>query len=204
METRVPSEQDPIWPPGPERPPERGAGPERPPERGAGPERPPERGAGPAGPPGPAGPATGSTDDRLERRLSALEARLDDLDEAVREAVPAALRHAVQEELQGVSEDLRRAVSELGRLLLRDLDRLTKLLADHRDTIVERLSEPAEPAEPAGIPLEADAGEVQTPGEQEDEPTPLGGEDGRWRVLPIRKGGRRSHGRRPGGDTSPG
>lgn len=184
METWVPSDQDPIWPPVP--------------ERGTGPERPPERGTGPAE------PAAGSTDRLLERRLAALEARLDDLDEAVREAVPAALRHAVQEELQGVSEDLRRAVSELGRLLLRDLDRLTKLLADHRDTIVERLSEPLEPASAVGPPVPLDTDPVEPDLEKAVEPAPLAGEDGRWRVFPLRRGGRRSHGRRPGGDTSPG
>src|SRR5919202_2985312 len=68
----------------------------------------------------------------LEDRLAAVEHRLDALEGSIREAVT--------QELQAAGEEMRRAVSELGRLLLRDLDRLTKVLAEHRDAIVERLS----------------------------------------------------------------
>src|ERR671932_2923463 len=100
-----------------------------------------------------------SVDTGIERRLAALETRLDDLDEAIREVLPAAIRQmveaacreAVENEMEQVTENLRRSVSELGRLLLRDLDRLTKLLADHRDAIVERLLEPLEEPLPAGF-----------------------------------------------------
>jgi hypothetical protein len=147
----------------------------------------------------------------VERRLAALEMRLDDLDEAVREVLPeairqvveAACREAVADEMQQVSENLRRSVSEFGRLLLRDLDRLTKLLADHRDAIVERLSEPPPvetftdtgeedeevyvfepPDEPDGHPDPAGADAPGPP------PTALVGEEGRWRVLPGRRKGR--------------
>src|SRR5919202_2834246 len=68
----------------------------------------------------------------VEQRLAAVEHRLDALEGSIREAIT--------QELQAAGEEMRRAVSELGRLLLRDLDRLTKVLAEHRDAIVERLS----------------------------------------------------------------
>lgn len=131
----------------------------------------------------------------LERRLSNLESRLDDLDAAIHDSVPpawrqaleTACRNAVAEELRAVSDDMRRAVSELGRLLLRDLDRLTKVLADHRDTIVDRLLAAAEdiPESSAAPPA---AGEP--PPSPPPDPDVLGGEAGRWRVLPGRRRGR--------------
>lgn len=134
-------------------------------------------------------PPAPRSDDALERRLSALEARLDDLDEAVRDGVPVTVRTVVREELQGVGEEVRRAVSELGRLLLRDLDRLTKVLADHRDTIVERLTGPEE-YDVADEPVEAPAAAAA-------DATPLHGEEGRWRVLPARRRRRWPRPRRP-------
>lgn len=166
----------------------------------------------------------------LERRLAALEARLDDLDEAIRDGVPVATRNAVesacrevvppltraavQEELQGVRDELQRAIAELGRLLLRDLNRLTKVLADHRDTIVERLIGPEEAEAPTGddeaeaptgdeladAPTGDEVAEAPTAGDPAPDgvgladvgpppPPPTGtmtGEEGRWRVLPGR------------------
>lgn len=131
-------------------------------------------------------------DDALIARLAAIEARLDGLEASVREAMA--------QELQGTVDELRRAVSDLGRLLLRDLDRLTKVLADHRDAIVERLNPPGPP-----VPAEAPAGappEDQDPGDAE--PVPLTGEEGRWRALPGRRKGRRSPKSRAGGNTCDG
>lgn len=178
---------------------------------------------GPAGGQRPRGaPGGRPIDSALERRLAALETRLDDLDEAIREVLPNAVRHAVEsacreavaEEMQQVTENLRRSVSELGRLLLRDLDRLTKLLAEHRDTIVERLLEPLPPEAvstetPSGVfddLEELDEGAEERAEEADEElaappgaPPALVGEEGRWRVLPggrrPRRGRRRSRGR---------
>lgn len=155
-----------------------------------------------------------SVDAGLERRLAALETRLDDLDEAIREVLPAAIRQmveaacreAVENEMEQVTENLRRSVSELGRLLLRDLDRLTKLLAEHRDTIVERLTEPPLPG-PSNAPADSDTtapvddlDDDESDDEQafnsdgsapEDASAALVGEEGRWRVLPGRRRRRR-------------
>ena len=105
----------------------------------------------------------------VEARLAAVEHRLDALEGSIREAVT--------QELQTAGEEMRRAVSELGRLLLRDLDRLTKVLAEHRDAIVERLTAAAEPA----VSDAAEAAPAAPPA-----PAALTGEQGRWRVFPRR------------------
>jgi restriction endonuclease Mrr len=146
--------------------------------------------------------ASRPADAGLERRLAALEARLDDLDEAIREVLPNAFRQmvesachqAVESEMQQVSENLRRSVSDLGRLLLKDLDRLTKLLADHRDAIVERLLEAQEEPLPALFdePEELVEGETASGAaagapDGDSETAALAGEEGRWPVLPGRR-----------------
>lgn len=133
---------------------------------------------------------TPSIPDPIERRLAAIEERLD--------AIEGSLRSEIAQDLQAASEEMRRAVSELGRLLLRDLGRLTRVLGEHRDEIVERLlSYPVEavPAaetsqRPAPVPVPPslvelprdDAASVPAPVETQA----LTGEDGRWRV-PVRR-----------------
>jgi hypothetical protein len=116
----------------------------------------------------------------VEERLAAVEHRLN------------ALEASVREELHATGDEMRRAVSELGRLLLRDLDRLTKVLAEHRDAIVERLtaaSQPAaqhEPAPAAEAEAEAEAGMPPEPAKPA-----LRGEEGRWSAFPGRRRRRR-------------
>ncbi|MGH9222563.1 MAG: hypothetical protein ACRD2W_01900 [Acidimicrobiales bacterium] len=135
--------------------------------------------------------ASGPGPHSVEQRLAAIEARLDSLEHTMRETVT--------EELHTAGDELRRAVSDLGRLLLRDLDRLTKVLAEHRDAIVDRLTAVAEPApEPLPAPVEpAVATAVDIPAE----PDSKRGEEGRWRALPGRRKARRSPQDEPGGDT---
>jgi len=73
---------------------------------------PPARPVGYGVPPSaPAAPPEGE----LAGRLAAIEQRLDALEGTIRESVA--------QEVQGTVDELRRAVSDLGRLLLRDLDR---------------------------------------------------------------------------------
>lgn len=137
-------------------------------------------------------------DDPVERRLAAIEARLDSLEHTMRETVTA--------ELHAAGDELRRAVSDLGRLLLRDLDRLTKVLADHRDAIVERVSAlPPGPPPATGTTAPAQEAAQRTPGPLpagDGTPPPEGstsatapaqarGEEGRWRAIPGRRKGRR-------------
>ena len=82
----------------------------------------------------------------VDRRLTALEAGMAELGrrlERVGESVEESVRTAVSGELRAATADLRHTVSELGRLLVRDLGKLAQLLADHRDTIVAELRPPA-------------------------------------------------------------
>ncbi len=64
----------------------------------------------------------------IENQLAALNERFDSLENSVREAVA--------KDVEAVASDLRHTVSDLGRLLVRDLGRLSKILSEHRDTIV--------------------------------------------------------------------
>ncbi len=121
----------------------------------------------------------------LGRRLAAIEERLD--------AIEGSLRTEIARDLQTASEEMRRAVSELGRLLLRDLDRLTRVLGEHRDEIVDRLTPaPAAPgtapgtAPPAALAPTADGAEVG-PAPAPGETLAMTGEDGRWRVPGRRR-----------------
>lgn len=141
-------------------------------------------------------PTDSGSPDAVERRLAAIEARLDGLERSIQDAVAA--------ELQNVSEDLRRTVSQLGRLLLRDLDRLTKVLADHRDAIVDRLqalaAAEAAQAGAAAVVAAVETGETVETGEGgeavagaeagrdgHEGPDAMTGEAGRWRALPGRR-----------------
>lgn len=123
-----------------------------------------------------AGPAA-EADSELAGRLAAIEQRLD--------ALEGSIRDSVAQEVQGTVDELRRAVSDLGRLLLRDLDRLTKVLADHRDAIVDRLQPVVQAA--AAAPTGAEPGPAPAEPTGDEEPPPLTGEEGRWRALPGRR-----------------
>lgn len=145
--------------------------------------------------------ATSAVPDPLERRLAAIEDRLTTLE--------GSLRSEIALDLEAVSQEMRRAVSELGRLLLRDLDRLTRLLGEHRDAIVDRLLAEVSTDVPAEVsaadpPPAAPAGVADAAPRDESVPIPietpaLRGEDGRWRVP--RRGRRRSPKPAPGDDT---
>lgn len=77
-----------------------------------------------------------------ERRLANVEAALAEMNErldALAVSLEASLREAVTHEVRQVSGELRHTVAELGRLLVRDLGKLSKLLSEHRDAIVAEL-----------------------------------------------------------------
>lgn len=91
------------------------------------------------------------------RRLANIEAGLAELGErldALAAVLDASVRTAVASEVRSASADLRHTVSELGRLLVRDLGRLSKILTEHRNSIVADLRAPApgSPARPPGTP----------------------------------------------------
>ena len=87
----------------------------------------------------------------VDRRLASLEARLADVGErldALSTSLDASVRAAVAQEVQAASGELRHTVAELGRLLVRDLGRLSKILSEHRDHIVAELRSPASSTDP--------------------------------------------------------
>ena len=88
----------------------------------------------------------------VDRRLATLEAGVAELAErldAMAVSLEASVRLAVSEEVQAASVELRHTVAELGRLLVRDLGKLSKILSDHRDAIVAELRAPG-PGSPPG------------------------------------------------------
>jgi len=87
----------------------------------------------------------------VEGRLTAIDARLAQLE--------SSLRPAVAEEVQGATADLRRAMTELGRRLVQDLPHE---LARHRDAIVAELRPPPPPV-PSPAPPEPELEPDETP-----------------------------------------
>lgn len=88
----------------------------------------------------------------VDRRLEMLEAGVADMAErldALAVSLEASVRLAVSQEVQAASGELRHTVAELGRLLVRDLGKLSKILSDHRDAILAELRAPG-PSSPPG------------------------------------------------------
>jgi hypothetical protein len=91
-----------------------------------------------------------------ERRLANVEAALAEMNErldALAVSLEASLREAVTHEVRQVSGELRHTVAELGRLLVRDLGKLSKLLSEHRDAIVAELGGPTPRSTMVGAPI---------------------------------------------------
>ena len=92
--------------------------------------------------------------EELDWRLAGLEGRLDAISERV-ERLESTVRSAVAEEVRGATDDLRRTIAQLGRLLVKDLP---QELTRHRDAIVAELRPPPppepEPEPPAAVDLE--------------------------------------------------
>jgi hypothetical protein len=99
----------------------------------------------------------------MSQSLSGLESRLDDL-------VASLERHATESvatEISMLVTQLRKAVGELGRMLVQDRGHISQVLSEHRDVILaelrrsqERASEPAQ---------EDDAGEADGAPEPEED-----------------------------------
>jgi len=78
----------------------------------------------------------------LAVRLEAVEAGLGRLGgrlEALAVSLEASFETAVATEVQAAAAELRHTVSELGRILVRDLGKLPQMLAKHRQAIVAEL-----------------------------------------------------------------
>jgi hypothetical protein len=79
---------------------------------------------------------------RFAKRLAALEARIDEMFEAVEE-------HAVEslaDDADAIADELRESVAELARHLVRDRGRIANTLTEHRNAILAELRLP--PAQP--------------------------------------------------------
>ncbi len=143
--------------------------------------------AAPAVPGGsPPDPVPAASPSDTAARLSRLEADLARVDrrvEALAESPPPAVAEAVGTEMRAVADELRHTVSELGRLLVRDLGRLAKILAGHRDSILAELrgdtqppapTSAAAPAPPAPAPADPGGTVPPAPPEAADGPVPSG------------------------------
>ncbi|MGI8778302.1 MAG: hypothetical protein ACR2LJ_13185 [Acidimicrobiales bacterium] len=78
----------------------------------------------------------------LARRLDAVEAGVGHLGgrlEALAVSLEASFETAVATEVQAAAAELRHTVSELGRILVRDLGKLPQMLAQHRQAIIAEL-----------------------------------------------------------------
>jgi|GEM_PF-6508696 len=78
----------------------------------------------------------------LARRLDAVEAGLGHLGgrlEALAVSLEASFETAVATEVQAAAAELRHSVSELGRILVRDLGKLPQMLTQHRQAIIAEL-----------------------------------------------------------------
>lgn len=100
-------------------------------------------------------------DDDTRRTLKAIERAVADLGErmdSLAATLESSVREAVAKDVEAVAADLRHTVSDLGRLLVRDLGRLSKILSEHRDTIVAEVRgrPSASPAEPKAAPPPVD------------------------------------------------
>jgi DNA repair ATPase RecN len=76
---------------------------------------------------------------RLVKRFEDIEDRIDEL----AETVEARAVETMTEDLTAVADELRQAVGDLARLLVRDRKRIGKVLTEHRNAILAELRMPA-------------------------------------------------------------
>lgn len=82
-----------------------------------------------------------ATESEVEARLAAVEELLVAMARRI-DGLESTVRVAVAQEVGAVSEDLRHTVSELGRLFVRDVGRLARVLDHHREEIIAELRPP--------------------------------------------------------------
>ncbi len=96
----------------------------------------------PAGDTAPQAQPVEPTAAELARRLDGVEAGLGRLGgrlESLAVSLEASFETAVATEVQAAAAELRHTVSELGRILVRDLGKLPQMLTEHRQAIVTEL-----------------------------------------------------------------
>src|SRR5437763_5436987 len=78
-------------------------------------------------------------EERFGARLDSLEARLDELALAIEDRAVETL----SAELASTVDELRKAMGELGRMLVRDRSRISRTLTEHRNAILAELRLPS-------------------------------------------------------------
>jgi hypothetical protein len=84
-------------------------------------------------------------EERIGKRLDALESRLDDLAVTIEQRAV----DAMADDLEYVGDELRKAVGDLARLLVRDRGRISHILTEHRNAILAEIRMPAPEWEPS-------------------------------------------------------
>jgi len=79
-------------------------------------------------------------EERIRKRFDDLETRIGDLGTIVERRVLA----SVSDQLAEVADGLRKAVGDMGRLLIRDRGRISKVLTEHRNAIIAELRMPTQ------------------------------------------------------------
>jgi len=84
-------------------------------------------------------------EERIGKRLDALESRLDELAVTIEQRAV----DAMADDLEYVGDELRKAVGDLARLLVRDRGRISHILTEHRNAILAEIRMPAPEWEPS-------------------------------------------------------
>ena len=85
-------------------------------------------------------------EERIAKRLDALEMRLDDMAVTIEERAV----DTMADDLEHVADELRKAVGELARLLVRDRSRIANILTEHRNAIIAEIRMPVDDWERTG------------------------------------------------------
>ena len=85
-------------------------------------------------------------EERIAKRLDALEMRLDDMAVTIEERAV----DTMADDLEHVANELRKAVGELARLLVRDRSRIANILTEHRNAIIAEIRMPVDDWERTG------------------------------------------------------
>jgi len=86
-------------------------------------------------------------EERIGKSLDALEMRLDDMAVTIEERAV----DSMTEDLAYVADELRKAVGDLARLLVRDRGRIAHILTEHRNAIIAEIRMPASDWEPSDL-----------------------------------------------------
>ena len=89
------------------------------------------------------GAATADLAVRVEKRMAKRFNELDDHLDELAETIEARAVETMSEDLTAVADELRQAVGDLARLLVRDRKRIGHVLTEHRNAILAELRMPA-------------------------------------------------------------